>query len=407
MADFKLISADSHLNEPAAAWDRVQKEYGDRAPRVVKDPPGVPAGTWLLTEGLPPMGVSHFSIGLVAAKPEGISATDLGQWQEAIDFNARYREEDYPAGWDPAARLAAQDRDGVEAEVLFASPSRFFYGLTDAKFQRAILRSYNAWLHEFCSHNPRRLIGLPLLSILDIEKTVEDVHEYAKLGFKGVQLPTGIKDSGYYEACYEPMWAAAAETGMVLNVHTTSTQGEQRKHFEGPRLQDPRTQSMGNASRQAHAERFVGHLCFSGVFDRYPNLRVVCAEFDVGWVGYVYQQVDYLYSRQSTYDAERNVYQRLPSEYLDRNAFFTFQDDRSGVLTTSVYGEDNYLWASDFPHGVTTWPYSQQTVDRNFQGIDPRVKRKICRQNAIDLYHLDLDREGERPVAREPTATGA
>jgi predicted TIM-barrel fold metal-dependent hydrolase len=391
MADFKLISADSHLNEPPAAWERVQREYGERAPRVVKDPPGVPAGTWLITDGLPPMGVSHFSIGLVADKPQGISAMDLSKWQETIDFNAEYSFEKYPAGWEPSARLAAQDRDGVEAEVLFASPGRFFYGLTDAKFQRAILRSYNAWLHEFCSYAPKRLIALPLVSILDVPAAVDDICEYAKLGFKGVQIPTGIKDSGYYEPQYEPLWAAAEETGMVLNVHTTSTQGEQRKHFEGPRQQDPRTQSMGQATRQSHAERFIGHLAFSGVFDRHPNLKVVCAEFDVGWVSYIYQQVDYLYSRQSTYDADRNVYQRLPSEYLEQNVFFTFQDDRAGVLTTPVYGEDNFLWASDFPHGVTTWPYSHRTVDRNFQGIDPAVKRKICRRNAIRLYGLELE----------------
>src|SRR5712692_6874848 len=401
MAEFKLISADSHLNEPPAAWERVQKEYGERAPRVVKDPPGVTAGMWLLTDGLPAMGVSHFSIGLVADKPEGISSMDLSKWQETIDFNASYQFEDYPAGWEPAARLKAQDRDGVDAEVLFASPARFFYGLTDAKFQRAILRSYNAWLHEFCSCSPKRLIGLPLLSILDIAKTVQDVYEYAKLGFKGVQIPTGIKDSGYYEPYYEPLWTAAEETGLVLNVHTTSTQGEQRKHFEGPRQQDPRTASMGNAARQAHAERFIGHLAFSGVFDRHPGLKVVCAEFDVGWVGYIYQQADYLYGRESTYDADRNVNQCLPSEYLRRNVFFTFQDDRSGVLTTPVYGEENYLWASDFPHGVTTWPYSHQTVDRNFEGIDATVKRKICRQNAIRLYSLDLDPEGARSDLQE------
>jgi hypothetical protein len=72
------------------------------------------------------------------------------------------------------------------------------------------------------------------------------------------------------------------------------------------------------------------------------------------------------------------------------HCYFTFQDDRSGVLTTPVFGVDNYLWASDFPHGVTTWPYSQKTVDRNFDGIADGVKRRICRNNAIKLFGLDL-----------------
>ncbi|HEX9273316.1 MAG TPA: hypothetical protein VGA01_14005 [Candidatus Binatia bacterium] len=52
MVDFKLISADGHINEPPAAWERVQKEYGDRAPKVVKDPEGF-KGIWVITDGLP------------------------------------------------------------------------------------------------------------------------------------------------------------------------------------------------------------------------------------------------------------------------------------------------------------------------------------------------------------------
>ena len=390
MADFKLVSADSHVNEPPAAWERVQKEYGDRAPKVVKDPPGVPAGTWLITDGVAPMGVSHFSIGIVADKPEGISAMDLSKWQETIDFNAKYRTEDYPAGWEPAARLKAQDKDGVETEILFASPARFFYGLTDAPFQRAVFRSYNAWLHEFCSADSKRLLGMPLLTILDMAKTVEDIQELAKLGFKAAQIPSGIKDSGYYDPRYEPLWAAAADAGLVLAIHTTSKQGEQRTHFEGPRPFDPRTASIGYASRHGVAEQFMGHLVFSGVFDRHPNLKVLLAEFDVGWVGHIFQQIDYEWGRASTYDTDRNLNKLLPSEYMKRNFFFTFQDDRSGVLTTPVFGANNYLWASDFPHGVTTWPYSQNTVDRNFEGIQADVKRKVCRDNAIKLFGLDL-----------------
>jgi predicted TIM-barrel fold metal-dependent hydrolase len=54
-----------------------------------------------------------------------------------------------------------------------------------------------------------------------------------------------------------------------------------------------------------------------------------------------------------------------------------------------VYGTDNYLWASDYPHGVTTWPYSKETVDRNCEGIDPVVKRKLGRENAAKLYRLN------------------
>ena len=390
MPNFKLISADSHVNEPPAAWERVQKEYGERAPKVVKDPPGVPKGTWLLTEGLPPIGCSHFSIGRVVEKSGGISQVDVEKHFEAIHFNERFRYEDYPGGWEPSQRLKDQDADGVEAEILFPSPARFFYALTDEPFQRAIFRSYNGWLQDFCSHNPRRLIGLPILSILDVRHTVKDIEEYAHLGFRGVNLPTRIKNSGYYEPAYEPMWSALEETRMVVNVHTTATQGLARTHFEGPRDEDPRKQHLGFARRQVAAQEFLGNLVFSGVFDRHPKLKVVCAEFDVGWVANLVQQVDYWYGRESTYDPELNVNRLPPSEYFKDNIYFTYQDDRAGVATTHIYGENNYLWASDYPHGVTTWPYSGKTVDGNCERIDDVVKRKINRDNALKLYNMSL-----------------
>jgi predicted TIM-barrel fold metal-dependent hydrolase len=228
-----------------------------------------------------------------------------------------------------------------------------------------------------------------LIPILDMEHTVADIHHYAKLGFRGVQIPTRIKDSGYYEPKYEPMWAALEETGLVVNVHTSVTQGVARTHYEGPRETDPRQDPIGFARRQVPAQQFLGNMILSGNLDRHPKLKLVCAEYDVGWVANLVQQVDYWFGRESTFDADRNINKRPPSEYFKENIYFTYQDDRAGVLTTPVYGEDNFLWASDYPHGVTTFPCSRETVDSNCQGIDPKVKRKINRENAAKLYKLD------------------
>jgi predicted TIM-barrel fold metal-dependent hydrolase len=390
MPDFKLISADSHVNEPPAAWERVQKVYGERAPKVVRDPAGKPKGIWLVIDGLPPVGLSHYSKGLAVSKNRGISEVEQEKHFATIRFNETFRYEDYRGGWEPSARLADQDTDGVEAEVLFSSAVRQLYSIVDEPFQRAIFHSYNAWLHEFCSYNPNRLVGLALIPILDMDHTVADIYHYAKLGFRGVQIPTRIKDSGYYEAKYEPMWRALEETGMIVNVHTSVTQGVARTHYEGPREEDPITLPIGFARKQVPAQQFLGNMIISGIFDRHPKLRCVCAEFDVGWVANMVQQVDYWFGRESTFDADKNLNQKPPSEYFKTNIFFTYQDDRAGVLTTPVYGEDNFLWASDYPHGVTTWPYSKDAVDRNCEGIAPRIKRKLGRENAARLYGLSI-----------------
>jgi predicted TIM-barrel fold metal-dependent hydrolase len=144
----------------------------------------------------------------------------------------------------------------------------------------------------------------------------------------------------------------------------------------------------------------VSNLIFSGVFDRYPDLKVVLAEFDVGWVGHMYQLANYQFQRESSYDSDRNVHKLQMTDYLNRNVFWTFQDDRAGMLTTEIYGANNYLWASDFPHGVTTWPYSQRTVEANFRGLNQDVMRYIARDSAIKLYGLDLPLWSEAAAPR-------
>src|SRR5580765_7115206 len=108
MPDFKLISADSHDNEPRTASERVQKQCGERAPKVVKDPPGVPKGIWLIIDGLPPVGLSHYSKGLAVGKNRGISEVEQKEHFATIRFNETFRYEDYPGGWEPGARLKDQ-----------------------------------------------------------------------------------------------------------------------------------------------------------------------------------------------------------------------------------------------------------------------------------------------------------
>ncbi len=146
MPDFKLISADSHVNEPPAAWERVQKEYGERAPRVVKDPPGVPKGIWLLIDGLPPVGLSHYSKVSSSKKLKASLKSIKRNISKPFALTRRFATKIIPAAGNRAARLKDQDTDGVDAEVLFSSAARQLYSITDEPFQRAIFHSYNEWL---------------------------------------------------------------------------------------------------------------------------------------------------------------------------------------------------------------------------------------------------------------------
>ncbi|HET8562448.1 MAG TPA: amidohydrolase family protein, partial [Candidatus Binatia bacterium] len=216
-----------------------------------------------------------------------------------------------------------------------------------------------------------------------------DMKEYAKAGCHAVQIPSTIAGSGYYEPCYEPLWATAQELGLVLAIHSGTGQGQKRKRVGVAREGDVRKQVI-DMNRPLPAVEFISNLIFSGVFDRYPELRVVCTEFDAGWVAGMIERLDYAFGRESTYDSERNIIKFEPSEYIRRNIFFSVEDDRAGVLTTPLYGEDNFLWGSDYPHHVTTWPHSGETFEANCQGFPPSLARKLGRDNAIRVYNLNL-----------------
>lgn len=394
MAEYKLISADGHLNDPPAAWERVQKEYGDRAPKVVEDPPGK-KGLWLTVDGLDPSPCCNPSVGQLVSKPGGVSAVDVDELQEATitKFREEFRYENYPGSWEPSARLKDQDRDGVEAEILFASWAPQSYGLTDAVFQRAWLRSYNMWLHEFCSYSPKRLIGIPLISILDPDKAAQDIYEYAKMGFKGVRIPPEIKGGAYLDPIYEPIWAAAEDANIPIVVHSGRGQGGGSRRWFA-KVKADNWGGFFQHTRQTVAKRVIGELIFSGVFDRHPHLKVAITEFEAGWVAIIVQQVNYQYGfKKTAHGTSLDDSIRLelpPSEYFKRNLWFSFMDDRAGILTTPIYGEDNFMWASDYPHAAGTWPYSHKTVDRICEGIGEAEKRKVCRENVNKLYNLGL-----------------
>jgi predicted TIM-barrel fold metal-dependent hydrolase len=70
--------------------------------------------------------------------------------------------------------------------------------------------------------------------------------------------------------------------------------------------------------------------------------------------------------------------------------YCTFQDDVAGVRTRDLIGIDNLLWASDYPHFDSTWPRSQEFIQKNFGDIPAEEKEKFLRGNMIRLYNLAL-----------------
>jgi predicted TIM-barrel fold metal-dependent hydrolase len=126
----------------------------------------------------------------------------------------------------------------------------------------------------------------------------------------------------------------------------------------------------------------------SGIFDRFPNLKVVLVEANIGWIPTVLEQSDDMFLRFRFWTGGHKL-KKLPSEYFYENMRSTFMIDTVGVSLRHKCGLDNIMWSTDYPHSGTDWPNSRVTLERNFAGVPRDEVKKMVRDNAASLYKID------------------
>jgi predicted TIM-barrel fold metal-dependent hydrolase len=384
MAAQHVISADSHMMEPANLWvDRLDQKFQDRAPRVIrKEGKG---GFVFVGPGLPPFPVAG---GFAAGRSGEELKEFLGQANQGVGYEAAR-----PSGWDPVERIKDQDVDGVHAEVLYTTLGMTLFGLHDADLQRACFKAYNDWLSEFCSHNPKRLIGAALISLEDIGEGTKELQRVAKNGLRGAMIwGAPPRERPYTSREYDPFWEAAQDLKMPLSLHVITGKKPPKSEEERDKVRmEPRDPSFvrGYMNLIHEVQRSLTDIIFGGVMMRFPRIKIVSAENDTGWIPHYMYRLDHAFEKFGALMKE--PLDMKPSEYVRRNLWATFQDDPIGPMLFRYFGEDNFMWASDFPHTDSTWPNSLKVIEQGFEGVPLAVKRKIICDNAAKLYHIDLN----------------
>jgi uncharacterized protein len=287
-----------------------------------------------------------------------------------------------PGYHDPVARLAAMDRDHVQAEVLYSEVSAFrAFGEVKGDW-KPISRAFTDHLTEFASHDPDRLAVSYQVPIIDIPYAVEEVERLAGLGARSVHLPNFPSEVGlpdYHDPRYDPLWGVLQETGISISHHL----GNRHWLYDVMR-RDPTPQAAIFTSLPALAlSEVIAWWILTGTLERFPGLQIVFVEPSLFWVPGFLAQLD---RKSEVYDLPGLRLQ--PSEYFRRNMALTFMDDEVGLGLRHMIGVENILWSTDFPHPATTWPNSQAVVARQFAEV-PEVERElICSGNAARIYGL-------------------
>ena len=137
------------------------------------------------------------------------------------------------------------------------------------------------------------------------------------------------------------------------------------------------------------AERTFATLVLSGVLERFPGLKLICAENGTDWVPLFLKRLDGALRRGGTAPYPTKLTLK-PTEYCDRQVFFTYINDMQAVQDRDLIGVDNLMWSSDYPHNASTWPNSKDVVATSFEYVTDDVERyKLVRENGMKLYGLD------------------
>jgi predicted TIM-barrel fold metal-dependent hydrolase len=364
-APYPVISADSHITEhPDTYLAHIDSAWKDKAPRVVD---GGERGDLFQIDGME----RSIAMGLVAAA--GKPAEEITT--EGVKFADLHR-----SGWDSSARLADQSRDGVAAEVIYPTVGMVLCNHPNFDYKKACFDAYNRWIAEYCSFAPARLLGCGQTAMRSPSEGIDDLKAIKSLGLRGVMMPGEPAQADYDSEVYNPFWEAAIELQLPLSFHIlTGPSGAVR----GPRINSFLSIIRGN-------QDIMGTLIFGGVFERYPELKVVCVEADAGWVPHYMYRMDHAYKRHRNWLAPDVELAKLPSEYFSENIYTTFQDDWVAFRMANDMNWRRLMWANDFPHSDSTWPWSMDMLAEQTAQLTSEQTQSILCDNVAELYQIDL-----------------
>ena len=372
MADYRVISSDTHVFEPPDLWtSRVEFKFRERAPHIAR----VDNADWWVCDCRK---VIHMAAGAQTGRrfdePEKLTHTD-------------YFENVRPGGYIPEQYIKDMEFDGVDASIVYPTAGLVLYSLLDGELLTAVFRAYNDWLAEFCRPFPDRLIGIGMVNVDDVESAILELERCAKMGLAGGMITVyPPEDKSYDSPEYEPLWAAAQNLEMPLGLHLASNRPGPGQDFANrDRL---RPAFLCNGDHWIRAS--LSHMIYNGVFERYPKLQVGAVEHELSWVPHFLDRLDYTYIHMARKPFWHQYKEGMvPSDYFHRNVFLGFQEDALGIRLRDIIGVDNMLWGSDYPHQESTFPRSRQIIEEILADCTGEEKAKITGGNAARVYHLD------------------
>ncbi|MCH7936445.1 MAG: amidohydrolase [Proteobacteria bacterium] len=381
--NYQVISADGHIDLPWLPPDlftaNASKEFKDRMPYVTDSAKGP---IWVTNNGIQ---FGHQN-GMGLAGKEYVP----GKIRRSDRMAAEGLYEDGKKGIrrvaDPDLRVKDQDRDGVQAEVLYGIAGRTMR-LRDPEAAAEMMRIYNQWLADFCDAYPDRFAGLAGIPNHDVAAAVAEIERVVKRGgLRGLEVANTVDMTPLYEPGWEPLWQVVDDSGLPLHFHTSGGEKPATKGLEP--LQRRQAHAVYITGFQMGMSKLLMEIIYGGVLEAHPGLRLVIAESGIGWIPYLLERMDLEWEDQYK-DLTLTM---KPSDYWHRQCKATYQSDKVGLRLLDVLGEDNVMWGSDYPHMDGVWPDSQEFIDNELGHLPAETRAKIVCGNAARLYGFSVNK---------------
>jgi len=373
-----MLSSDSHVIEPPDLWDGSGGALADRMPHVER----LDDGDWWIVDGLKTMSFLGIQTGdRFANEPDKLRTS--GTFSEVR-----------AAAYEPRRYVEENESDGIWGSVLYPSQGLVLYEVPVTDVVSASMRRYNDWLADFCSEAPARLKGIAMLNVDDVDEAVTELTRSRERGLVGALITVAPPDwQPYRSPAYDPLWAAAQDLGTPLALHVGTDRADPRVGRAAFRLDVKNVPPSVFVNPDAQVRRAFAEIIFSGVFERFPRLRIGSVEHELGWIPFFLDRLDYAYTDRPPRGPEWHRFSdpgALPSDFFRRNAFASFQEDPHALRLLDVLGPGVPTWGSDYPHTESTFPRSREIVASRVKDLDEADAERITCTTCAELYGFDV-----------------
>ena len=285
----------------------------------------------------------------------------------------------------PEDNLRDNDVEGIDLQIIYPTGGLFHSRVRDRDFAVVLAQTYNDWLHDWCSVDPKRLKGVAVVPLhVDVKTAIKEMERaVGKLGAVGVMVNTFDRNRNVAHKDFWPFYEECARQGVAVSFHASGSDTiDLLGHFDNFLA----IHTLSHAPEQLIACTAV---IYSGLLEKYQDLRVAFLEAGIGWVPFWMEHMDEEYEFRPF---EAPLLKAKPSEYMACGRVFVSCEPEEKTLryVPEFFPEDNVLYASDYPHWDGNFPETVSTL-ANRSDISDTLKRKIFLDNPTRFYGMKAD----------------